>query len=257
MTRWLTFAALCALLLDTSSARAFSDRFSFNLTPIVAGGGGRYFTGSPRDGYTCKTCHIGGQSPKVSVRGLPLSGYRPGSAYEVSIHWPPQLTKISLALELTDAQGKAVGSLRLPPAEETQPGEFCEPASEGILGAQLNEMTADRQIINLPECGSKSLRFLWTAPQNDVGQVWFAGSMVLSDGESDPYHDGVTDFGRVIGSPTTASETTGACSVTRMGASSSAWVWLSIAGALGVCNCRRQRRRVTAARTAAKRRMRP
>ena len=214
-------AVLALLMFDAGSAHAFSDPFNFNLTPIVAGGGGRYFTGSPSDGYTCKTCHVGGQAPKVSVLGLPLSGYKPGGRYEVSIRWPAEQTKISLALELTDEKGKAAGTLRLPPPEETQAGEFCEPASEQVLAAQLSDMTEGREIINLPECGSKSLRFLWTAPMADVGPIWFSGSMVQSDGETDPYHDGVTDFGRIIGSPAVASKTNGECSVTRVGAHSS------------------------------------
>jgi hypothetical protein len=254
---WPRLAALYVLLSNVGSAHAFSDPFSFNLTPIVAGGGGRYFTGSPRDGYTCKSCHSGGAAPKLSVRGLPLSGYKPGRRYEVSIGWPAQLTKISMAVELTDAQGKAAGSLRLPPPEETQPSEFCEPANEGILAAQLNDMTEDRQIINLPECGSTGLRFLWTAPTNDVGQVWFAGSMVLSDGEKDPYHDGVTDFGRIIGSPAVASETSAECSVTRVRASTSSGVWWSLSGVLGVWICSRRRRSLTVDRSASKPRMRP
>jgi MYXO-CTERM domain-containing protein len=213
------FVCLCALLC-TSEARAFSDPFSFSITPIVAGGGGRFFTGAPGDGYTCKSCHSGGTSPKVNVLGLPVSGYKPGTRYEISIRWPEPFTKVSLALELTDAQGKAAGSLRVPPLEETQEDEFCEPASEQVPAATLNDLTEGKQVINMPDCGAKSLRFLWTAPATDVGQVWFAGSMVLSDGESDPYHDGVTDFGRVLGSPATLSETTGSCSVTRASGSS-------------------------------------
>jgi hypothetical protein len=214
---------LLLLMFDVGNAHAFSDPFNFNLSPIAAGGGGRYFTGSPSDGYTCKACHVGGPTPKVSVLGLPLSGYKPGARYEVSIRWPAEQTKISLALELTDEKGKAAGTVRLPPLEETQAGEFCEPASDQVLAAQLSDMTEGREIINLPECGSKSLRFLWTAPMTDVGPVWFSGSMVQSDGETDPYHDGVTDFGRIIGSPAVASKTNGECSVMRVGAQSSSF----------------------------------
>jgi hypothetical protein len=214
----LLLALLCLMALPTRSAQAFSDPFSFNLTPIVAGGGGRFFTGAPGDAYTCKSCHSGGPSPKASVLGLPLSGYRPSSRYEISIRWPAELTKISLAVELTDDQGKAAGSLLLPPEDEVQPDELCEPVEEEVVAAQLNDLVPGRQIINVPDCGSKRVRFLWTAPASDVGRVWFAGSMVLSDGESDPFHDGVTDFGRIIGSPAVASETSGECSVARLGA---------------------------------------
>jgi hypothetical protein len=235
---------LCALALPAGSAQAFSDPFSFNLTPVAAGGGGRFFTGSPGDSYTCKTCHSGGPSPKASVLGLPLSGYRPSSRYEVSIRWPEEFTKISLAVELTDDQGKAAGSLLLPPEGSVQPGELCEPVEEQVVAAQLNDVVAGRQIINVPDCGSKSVRFLWTAPATDVGPVWFAGSMVLSDGESDPFHDGVTDFGRIIESPALASATAGECSVSRVGiqAAHGSLTWLGIFVALAVCGSRRRRR---------------
>lgn len=221
--------ALCALALPVGEARAFSDPAAFNLTPIAAGGGGRFFTGAPGDSYTCKTCHSGAPSPKASVLGLPLSGYQPGSRYEVSIRWPSELTKISLAVELSDGQGKAAGTLRLPPEDEVQPDELCEPVDQLVVAAQLSEPVPSRQIINVPDCGSKSVRFLWTAPATDIGPVWFAGSMVLSDGESDPFHDGVTDFGRIIDSPAVASETAGTCSVSRVGAQGSRlWVGLLI-----------------------------
>ena len=237
----LLLAALCTLACPLSTARAFSDPFSFNLTPIVAGGGGRYFTGAPGDGYTCKSCHSGGPSPRASVLGLPLSGYRPGSRYEISVRWPAELTKISLAVELTDEDGKAAGSVRLPPEDEVQPDELCEPVEELVVAAQLNDLTAGRQIIHVPDCGAKSVRFLWTAPESDVGPVWFAGSMVLSDGESDPFHDGVTDFGRVIDSPAVASETSGSCAATRAGTRSQP-LWLAVALLLGIASRRRRSR---------------
>lgn len=225
----LGFAASCAALLCASSARAYSDPASFNLSPIAAGGGGRYFTGSPADGYTCKVCHEGGAEPKVDVRGLPLAGYRPGTSYEVTISWPGQLDKIALALELTDIHGAAAGSLQLPEPPEIAAPELCEPASDGLLAAQLSKLANGRQIINVPDCGSKRVRFLWSAPKTDLGQVWFAGSMIASDGESDPHHDGVTDFGRVLGSPAVASETTAQCGVhgKRLGQASSCGLSLS------------------------------
>jgi len=239
--RWLLAISLIPLfVVPLTKAHAFSDPLSFNLPPVAAGGGGRFFTGAPGDSYTCKTCHSGGASPKASVLGLPLSGYRPGSRYEVSIRWPAEFTKISLAVELTDDAGKAAGSLRLPPEGEVQSGELCEPVAEQVVAAQLTELASGRQIINVPDCGSKSVRFLWTAPTTDVGPVWFAGSMVLSDGESDPFHDGVTDFGRIIDSPALASETAGACSAARAGARGSRiWLFLLLASA---ALRRRQRR---------------
>jgi hypothetical protein len=237
---WIVAAFSCGLCLPASRASAFSDPFSYYLSPVAAGGGGRVFTGSPADSYTCKSCHSGAPAPKAKVDGLPLAGYRPGARYEILVSWPGS-TKISLALELTDAQGKAAGTIDLPPTDEIKAEEFCEPAAEMILAAQLNETLPSRQVINVPECGSKRVRFLWTAPATDVGQVWFAGSMVLSDGETDPYHDGVTDFGRILGSDAVASKTSGECSVAGPGTSAGSWSpWLLLAATLGLCWRRRR-----------------
>lgn len=230
----LVAAVSCGLALPESRASAFSDPFSYYLSPLAAGGGGRVFTGSPADSYTCKSCHSGGPAPKAKVDGLPLAGYRPGARYEIVVSWPGS-TKISTALELTDARGKAAGTLALPPIDEIEAEEYCEPAADEMLAAQLNVTLPGRQVINVPECGSKRVRFLWTAPATDVGQVWFAGSMVLSDGETDPYHDGVTDFGRILGSDAVASKTSGECSVNRPGtdaAGSGGW-WIVLMTLVG------------------------
>jgi hypothetical protein len=201
--------------MQASQALAFSDPASFGASPYAAGGGGRYFTGSPADGYTCKACHTGAAEPKLKVTGLPLTGYQPSVRYEIRVQWPADIEKLSLAVEVTDEQGVAVGSIRLPPDSETLAAEYCEPASDKILAASLNNTATQRQIVNMPDCGAKQLRFLWTAPATAVGAVWFSGSAVHSDGNSDPYHDGVTDFGRVITSTATASVATGECSVGR------------------------------------------
>jgi hypothetical protein len=210
---WFTLGSLLSL---PASASAFSDPIKFGLTTLAGGGGGRYFTGSPADGYTCKVCHEGGPEPKLSVVGLPLGGYRPGFRYEVVVGWPPMVEKFSAAVEFTDTQGKPAGSLRLPPDGEVDAAEYCEPASVGILAASITDAPNARRVISLPDCGSRRLRFLWTAPPTDVGPVWFAGSSVWSDGEDDAYHDGVTDFGRVIASPSSpalVSMVTDGCSV--------------------------------------------
>ena len=232
----------CALLAP-GSALAFSDPTMFAKPPLAAGGGGRNFTGSPADGYTCKACHSGGTEPKLSVTGLPLGGYRPGVRYEVVISWPSTFDKMSLALELTNDKGKLAGSLQLPPEGEIQNPEFCDPAADRILAASLTE-TTDRQLINVPDCGSKRLRFLWTAPTTDVGPVWFSGAAVHSDGEGDTAHDGVTDFGRVIDSPAVASSTSAQCNVRHVGSGVGGGGLACVLGALAVVfGVRRARRR--------------
>lgn len=235
-------------LLHAGGVRAFSDPFGFSISTIAAGGGGRYFTGSPSDGYTCKACHEGGESPKVEVLGLPLAGYKPGARYEVVIRWAEEFEKLSLALELTDAEGAAAGRIRLPPEAEIEDPEFCDPVEDQILAGVITETKAGRQIVGMPDCGAKRLRFLWTAPAQDVGPVWFSGSAVFSDGEGDPYHDGVTDFGRIIGTPTVASSTTAQCSVAHAGAYSASSSRSALACIAGVALCLSARRRRKASR---------
>jgi hypothetical protein len=209
--------AMGILLSSARVARAFSDPSSFALPPTQAGGGGRFFTGSPADGYTCKVCHVGGVETSLRVLGLPLAGYVSQQRYEIVVDWPDTIDKISLAAELTDAQGKPVGTLRLPPNNETQPAEFCAPASDMVPAASLTDAGAGRQIISVPDCGAKQLRFLWTAPINDIGPVWFASSAVVSNGMGDTDGDGVTDVTRVIAPagdpPALASSVTAGCNV--------------------------------------------
>jgi hypothetical protein len=230
------------MLIGAGSARAYSDPASFDLSPLAAGGGGRFFTGSPADGYTCKVCHEGGAEPRVSVLGLPLAGYRPGESYEVTVEWSEQLEKVALALELSDGLGKAAGRIRLPQGAEIEEPELCEPVGDGWLAAQLTELSSERQIIQVPDCGAKRVRFLWTAPSDAVGQVWFAGSMVASDGESDPHHDGVTDFGRALGTSALASETTAQCSAAFGGTTRNRSAAVLIALAALLCWIRRRHR---------------
>src|SRR5207244_2345573 len=52
-------------------ARAFSDVEGFGKPVEQGGGGGRWFTGSATDGFTCGVCHRGGHSPDLNIFGLP------------------------------------------------------------------------------------------------------------------------------------------------------------------------------------------
>ena len=225
--RWISLVCVLGLCAHPLRARAFSDPANFALPAQQAGGGGRYFTGSPVDGYTCKACHEGGQEPQLLITGLPTEGYLPGHAYEIVVAWPIYVDKFSASLELSDMHGRPAGSLRLPPLSEMQAPEFCEPASDQVPAASLNDAGNGRQVITIPDCGAKRLRFLWTAPLGDVGQVWFAGSAVASDGKGDTQGDGVSDFGHAIASvgagPAMAGSATTGCSVA-FGRERSAWL---------------------------------
>lgn len=218
-------------------AHAFSDPNFFALTTPQAGGAGRYFTGSPADGYTCKVCHEGGSEAPLHITGLPGEAYRLGASYEIVVDWPDDFEKFSLALEFTDLRGQAAGSVRLPPQPELQPPEFCEPASDLVPAASLTLTPTGRSIVQLPDCGAKRVRLLWTAPARDMGQVWFAGSAVASNGEGDTAHDGVTDFGRALaspGAPALSEVTSSQCSLAAVGGRPGPRVpaWLAALGLL-------------------------
>jgi hypothetical protein len=252
---------LCAALLVVCglvprSARAFSDVLEFakptnaiNNPPEAGGGDGRYFTGSPADGYTCKVCHQGAEGPSLRILGLPLAGYVPGAAYEVTVDWPDNLDHVSLALEITDQNGNAAGSLRTPDPKELPVSEQCLPVGPVPTGAgNVTSVTtpatqtqpmATRKVLQMPDCGARQMRFLWTAPAQDAGPVWLAGAVVRSDGMDTTTGDGVTDIARAIGSPSSgtlvASKVNASCGVAqgRSGRAPSfglgALAWLAIA----------------------------
>lgn len=202
---WHVLLVCAAIAAAPPRALAFSDPATFETDVAEGGGGGRFFTGSPADGYTCKVCHGGAPSPDVQISGLPLDGYKPGNAYEITIDWPDQLENVALALELDDASGKAAGRLRLPPQDELFEPERCVPVGAGIAAGQLIDMDG-RTILEVPNCGAQRVRFLWVAPAQDHGAVWFAGSLVRADGMSDVAGDGVTNFTGVLASPSQSAE---------------------------------------------------
>jgi hypothetical protein len=252
MGRVFSCAIVCVgLLADPGAAFAFSDPMTFGLPPQQAGGGGRYFTGSKADGYTCRVCHSGGTATSLRVTGLPLDGYQIGRRYEVVVDWPDTIDKFAAAAEFTDEQGRPAGSVRLPPPDETQPAEYCAPASDQIPAASLQSVGLGRQIINVPDCGAKQLRFLWSAPTSDVGPVWFATSSVVSNGKGDTADDGVTDVAHVMGSISdatpSASEVATSCGVVTLGTAGSRSCWGLLVAACALASVRRARRASRAA----------
>ena len=204
MTRATLCAAGLALLAWLGSAQraaAFAEPERFGEPVTAAGGGGRWFTGSPAEGFGCSVCHAGGEAVPLQVSGVPDGSYLPGGAYEITARWPLTSDKIALALELTDQSGRPAGSVRLPPPGELLVAEFCEPADAQIEAGAIHELPGGRVVLSVPDCGAKQLRFLWTAPREDVGPVWLSGSLVQSDGLGDMLGDGVTDVLRVIPAP--------------------------------------------------------
>jgi hypothetical protein len=85
--------------LNAPVAQAFSDPAIYGQYPTKEkeGGGGRFFTGSPAEGYDCSVCHTGQGSFPVYQTGLPLDGYIPGQPYLISLTWPEATNAFLLA----------------------------------------------------------------------------------------------------------------------------------------------------------------
>ena len=182
-------------------AAAFSDPTRYSEPTDTGGSAGRHFTGSPLDGYGCNSCHRGGTAIPVGVSGLPLDGYEPGATYEVVIRLdkanPQQEPHASLVLEFADEMRRPAGTISPPPipedASQFPTEELC--VEDGVVtGFALRPLPNDdgRNLIAIPECGARAVRFFWTAPATSVGTIWMAGGVVSSDEQASPEGDGVT-----------------------------------------------------------------
>lgn len=261
------FKLACTLALLSAAPQpvhAYSDFRKFAYPSSAGGGGGRFYTGSPADGYTCRICHEGGDAPEVRVQGLPLDGYKPGAEYEITVDWWDGDT-LSTAVELTDAEGRPAGSMRLPPENSVETPERCKQDESELIAAttvtvpppkhrselayfdecvQGSHPDDCRQVISVPACGSGRLRFAWRAPSWDVGPVWFSGAVVKSNDDSNTTGDGVADIGTLLASPSDANaavRTYAGCAVQPGAASSPLTPWLLLTAAVAFLRKRRTR----------------
>jgi hypothetical protein len=186
-------AALYALATAfPAAAHAFSDPLSYDQPPDLGGGGGRWFTGSSADGYGCEVCHQGGKPAELTVTGLPIDGFVPGSAYEVTVNWPLGTEHISLIAELMDEQRVTAGTVALPRPDALHPPELCSGDQMGFPASRVHESEAGRELLSVIDCGALSVRFQWTAPAVVAGPIWFNLGFVAGDGDASPFGDGVT-----------------------------------------------------------------
>jgi len=212
----------CALCVQPGAARAYSDPTNYQEDPELGGGGGRYFTGSSADGFGCEVCHQGGAVADLSIRGLPLDGFTPGAAYELTISWPPSTEHLALMAEFTDEARMGAGTLALPrpdatPEPERCSGELLGQPSSGVL--PLPDGSA-RQLVSVIDCGAHQVRFLWTAPIVAPEAVWLQVGFVASNDDATPEGDGVTMARRVLlekGASEEATVVAKGCDATRPG----------------------------------------
>jgi MYXO-CTERM domain-containing protein len=204
MSRWRSLGfSLCALALPAQAA-AFSDYEVFSLPPTDSGGGGgRFFTGSTSDGYTCAVCHRGAPPPTLQLSGLPERELVAGTTYDVEIVWtaPDQLH--ALNLEFVTPQGVAAGTIVLPDPATLLPADLCNPALQSPTepptegpATHLIEESAPRQVLWMDDCGASRLRFRYTA--SGAAEVMFAAAVVRTDKSEKPEGDGVTELRRTL-----------------------------------------------------------
>lgn len=194
MTRFVL--ALLAVSVPASAA-AYSSPALYTADPARHGGaGGRIFSGSPGDGFTCAVCHTGGAAPSPEIRGGPPERYEPGATYMFEVTWPED--HFGIVVEATDPAGAPFGTLRLPPLDVLMADELCP----GGRAAEWIEFAEDspRQAVAVNVCGSHRLRVQWTAPDTFApGAIYMAA--VAADDDETPAGDGAAAWEFPVGPP--------------------------------------------------------
>lgn len=153
---------LCLLWIDAPApVRAYSAAEAYPVPAEAGGGEGRWFSGSPAEGYGCSVCHSNApQGPHfpLYVAGLPIQGYTLDATREVVLSWPEfgarwyQLRPpgmlpgpdaptpaMGLVAEFIAESGKASGTIEID-VENAGPQEQCEvtrPNLKPRLGAKV------------------------------------------------------------------------------------------------------------------------
>jgi hypothetical protein len=146
-------------------ARAFSSPGAYIEPPSSGGGGGRWFTGSPADGFGCSVCHSAAPGERhfpFYVAGLPIDGYQLVGKREIVMSWPefaqrwtelrPDPTAaaipnapspaVGLVAELVAESGKGSGTIEINTGS-AGPAELCEttrPNLQPRLGVKLYQV---------------------------------------------------------------------------------------------------------------------
>lgn len=246
-------AASCIGFEAPQRVRAFSQPESYLDDAGNGGGGGRWFTGSPAEGYGCDVCHTGGPQQArypLHSEGFPATGYTPGQAYDLRLSWPefaahdqlvrdamrPEPTSMGVIAEFVAESGIGSGAIEIvrkgastselcqfPPNSasstiyQVQPGE--EPAE--VSRCEMNSVGA-RCVVAVKACGAQELRMRWTAPPQTDDSIWFSAGFVATDTLSgNPQNDSFAEVSgplRPIGSEREyVSELNGGCSALRPG----------------------------------------
>jgi hypothetical protein len=218
-------------------AAAFSDPTAFADDVLAGGGAGKYFTGSPRDPYSCSVCHAGGKTPEVKITGMP-DRLVAGSKHDVRIRWGAAKESHALNLELMTKDGTHSGVeltdlTTLPKQERCEQSEDGEPA---VFSVDVDR----RRILGVQDCGASELRFSFTTP--DAPALYFTMGVVRSDGSGAPEGDGVFELRRRITRDGTEADVASGCSVMLASKASGGAAWALASAFLGLWLRRRRKR---------------
>ncbi len=185
-------ATTVLLISGGARAYAYSDPSRYAQQAELGGGGGRHFTGSPQDGFTCAVCHRGGDAPVLEIRGLPAF-FKPGSRYDVEARWTAEAdatASIALQLELITADGSHP-DVAIAPLEELPATQRCDQQADGNAAVYATNV-GRRRVIGVEDCGASAVGFSFTAP--DASELVFALAAVRSDRSGTTEGDGVFDM---------------------------------------------------------------
>jgi hypothetical protein len=190
-------ACLFSCSLTAGGARAFSEPLLYSEDPMSGGGGGRFFTGSPLDAYSCAVCHQGAEPPTVRLSGFPTS-FVPGKTYDINLTWTHPAAPHGLNLEIVDPEGRAAGEIALPAPDSLTADDRCTFTEDELLkDTQASYVVASetRRIVGVRACGARSLRFAFTAPR--TSKVALTAAVVRSDESDDVSGDGVLELRQI------------------------------------------------------------
>ena len=247
-----------------ASVSAFSEPKNYGEDPAKGGGGGRWFTGSPADGYGCSACHSGPGSVPVEVKGLPSDGYVQGTTYTVKLSWASVATYLrslearglrpstSVVAEFVAEDGTNSGEVFLEP-EVALPPELCQPITNPpqlaatifstppnastpseVVKCSTNQ-TNQRCVVAVRSCGSSELRMRWTAPAQWRGPIWFSAGFVTTENATGIPNDNdfvtelVVPMNAAVDGPVYETTLGGGCSVVQaVGASGRTRLWQAL-----------------------------
>lgn len=176
-----------AVLLAPAPAFAYSDPAMFGATVQEGGGGGRYFTGSRAEKYSCSACHQGGEPPRFVVDPLP-DELEVAGRYTLVIHWSDPESPQALQVELATPTG-ADPSVSIPAAAALPASSRCEGSATGLPAVYAVDI-GNRRVVGVEDCGASRVELSFVATGAPI-EVSIGG--VRSNEDGTPNGDGVFD----------------------------------------------------------------